>query len=57
MASNTSYLGVYTVASALSCVNYASLVSYKCLAVRVFDLRYKGSVLLSTYLVDLICYG
>jgi hypothetical protein len=57
MASNTSYLGVYRVASALSCVNYALLVSCKRLAVRVFDLGYKGSVLLYTCLVDLICYS
>jgi hypothetical protein len=57
MASNTSYLGVYRVASALSCVNYALLVSCKRLAVHVLDLGYKGSALLCTCLVDLICYG
>jgi hypothetical protein len=57
MASNTSYLGVYRVASALSCVNYALLGSCKRLAVHVLDLRYKGSTFLCTCLVDLICYG
>jgi hypothetical protein len=57
MVSNTSYLDVYRVASALSCVNYALLVSCKRLVVHVLDLGYKGSTLLCTYLVDLICYG
>jgi hypothetical protein len=57
MASNTSYLGVYRVASALSCVNYALLVSCKRLSVHVLDLGYKGSALLCNCSVDLICYS
>jgi hypothetical protein len=57
MASNTSYVGVYRVASALSCVNCALFISCKRPAVHVLDLGYKGSALLCTYVVDPICYG
>jgi hypothetical protein len=57
MTSNSSYLAVYKVASAHSYINYALLVSCKRLAVHVLDLGYKGSALLCTCLVDLICYG
>jgi hypothetical protein len=56
MVSNTSYLGIYRVASALPCVNCALLVSCKRPVVHVLDLGYKGSALLRTYLVDPICY-
>jgi hypothetical protein len=56
MASNTSYLSVYRVASALPCFNYALLVTCKCLATPVFDFGYKGSASLRSYLVDPICY-
>jgi hypothetical protein len=57
MVSNTSYLGIYRVASALPCVNCALLVSCKRPVVHVLDLGYKGSALLRTYLVDPIYYG
>jgi hypothetical protein len=57
MASNTSYLGIYRVASALSCVNCALLVSCKRPAIHVLDLGYKGSALLCTCLVVPIYYG
>jgi hypothetical protein len=57
MTSNTCYLSVYRVASALPCFNCASLVAYKRLAAPVFDFGYEGSALLYSYLVDLIYYG
>jgi hypothetical protein len=57
MASNTSYPGVYRVASALSCFFRASSVICKRLAVLVPDLGCKGSTLLYFCLVDPICYG
>jgi hypothetical protein len=57
MASNTSYLGVYRLTSALSCFIHASFVTCKRLAVLVPDLGCKGSTLLCSRLVDLICYG
>jgi hypothetical protein len=57
MASNTSYLGVCRVASALSCFIHASFVTYKRLAILVLDLECKGSTLLYSCLVDPICYG
>jgi hypothetical protein len=57
MASNTSYLSVYRVASAFSCVSCALLVTCKRSATHVLDLGYKGSALLRTCLVDPICYG
>jgi hypothetical protein len=57
MTSNITYLGIYRVASALACVNFALFVSCKCPAVHVLDLGYKGSALLCTCLVDPICYG
>jgi hypothetical protein len=46
MASNTSYLSVYRVASALSCCIHASFVTCERLAVLVPDLGYEGSTLL-----------
>jgi hypothetical protein len=46
MASNTSYLSVYKVASALLYCVHASFVTCKCSAVLVFDLGYEGSTLL-----------
>jgi hypothetical protein len=57
MASNTSYLGVYRVASALPCFIRASFVTGKRLAILVSDLGYKDSTLLCSCLVDLIYYG
>jgi hypothetical protein len=57
MASNTSYLGVYRVASALPCFIHASFVTCKCSAILVLDLGYKGSTFLCSCLVDPICYG
>jgi hypothetical protein len=57
MASNTSYLRVYRVASALPCFNCALLVTCKRPAAPVFDFGYKGSVLLRSCLVDPIYYG
>jgi hypothetical protein len=46
MANNTSYLGIYRVASALSCFIHASFVICKHLAILVPDLGCKGSTLL-----------
>jgi hypothetical protein len=57
MASNTSYLSIYRVASALPCVNCALFVTCKRPAAHVLDLGYKGSALLHTCLVDPIYYG
>jgi hypothetical protein len=57
MASNTSYLGVYRVASAFPCFIYALLVTCKRSVVIVPDLGYKDSILLCSCLVDPICYG
>jgi hypothetical protein len=56
MASNTSYLSIYRVASALSCVNCALLVTCKRPAAHVLGLRYKGGALLRSCLVDPNCY-
>jgi hypothetical protein len=57
MASNTSYLYVYRVASDLPCFNRALFVTCKRSAVIVPDLGCKGSILLYFCLVDPICYG
>jgi hypothetical protein len=57
MTSNTSYFSVYRVASALSCVNCALLVTCKRPAAHVLGLGYKGGALLCSCLVDPIYYG
>jgi hypothetical protein len=46
MVSNTSFLSVYRVASALSCCIRTWFVAYECLAVFVPNLEYKGNTLL-----------
>jgi hypothetical protein len=46
MASNTSYLSVYRVASALSCCIHTSFVTYERLAIFVPNLECEGSTLL-----------
>jgi hypothetical protein len=57
MASNTSYLGGYRVASALPCSIFASFITCKHSVVLVLNLERKGSTLLCSHLVDPICYG
>jgi hypothetical protein len=53
MASSTSYLSVYRVASALSCCIYVSFVTCEQrLAILVPGLGYEGSTLLCSWLVD-----